>query len=134
MKFWKSGLQLLIYRQKKHFSFNKYCSTYMLKFFPANRTDSIWFLQMFTSRFIELPLCDLRVFIELSAQIIANYIQTYWLIILYVPYKLSIAQLKKVCRWIGYVWSQFVMICADSLLNMRRSHIGSAKVGAIGRW
>ena len=39
-----------------------------------------WFLQTFTSRFIELPLRDLRVkirvIIELSAITIANHIQT----------------------------------------------------------
>ena len=42
----------------------------------------------------------IRIIIELSAISIANYIQTYWLIILNVTYKLSIAQLKmSVAEW-----------------------------------
>ena len=79
------------------------------------------------------PLHDLCVFIKLSAKVITNHIQTYRLIISYVPYKLSIAHLKKICRWIGYISSQIAMIFANSSMNMWRSHDGSAKVDGIGR-
>ena len=42
-------------------------------------------------------------------------------------------QAKKVCRWIGYGWSRFMMILGDSSMNTWRPCDGSAKVGAIGR-
>ena len=29
-----------MYREKKHFLYNKHCSTYTLKFFTADNTDS----------------------------------------------------------------------------------------------
>ena len=82
-KFWKSGLKLIMKRRKKHFWFYKYCSIYTLKFYAADIWCSplvfanvyIWIHQPIFA----LPLRDLRVFMELSAKIIANRLQTYFI-------------------------------------------------------
>ena len=76
-KFWKSGLKLLYLDKNKHFLFNKYWFTYTLKLFPADKTDSSLVFANIHQTIFAWPLCDIHVFIKLSAKIIVNHIQTY---------------------------------------------------------
>ena len=65
-KYWKSGLKLWMLGKNKHFLFNKYCSTYTLKFFTADNTDSPLVFANIRSRFIELSLRNRCVISTLS--------------------------------------------------------------------
>ena len=109
VKFWKSGLKLLMYREKEAFWYYKYCSTYRLKFYAADICCS---LMVFSNVYI----IDSSTYFRPTVALSSNYQRlpsrntfrrTDWSIVK-IHFKWSVGRLN-------------VMVIADSLSITRKS-------------